>query len=552
MFKKQYISKEESNLNTNKFTSFSKFCFKSLNILFYLLFSWLFFNLLFINRSFMQYNIFKQITAAVLLLTAMIIGYILIKFIFDHLKAFKKFFKNYSFVIIGFSLFVLFAAQLIYIRYISTPIGWDCGHIIAIATSDDMNAVAGASNYFSNYYNNLFLLFGMRLLNKIFTFLQISDMWFGLSVLNVIVVDVAILFTVLASKKLFSLKTTYLTLLLSVLLTGFLPYLIVPYSDTLPMPIIAVAFYLYLSICSSKKILTKIILSSLCGILIAVGYLLKPTTIIIMIAVVLVHSIFYLHSPKLLLRSGIMVLVGLITFSCVNVGFNTFIKNQKYLEINESIKVPMTHFFMMGLSTWTGDDGGIRYGAWYGNDVGLTLGQPNTQAMKEANIKKIKERLKEYGAIGTLKQWNNKLCWVTSEGSFFWGYEGSFNMDGAKDSVFKELLDRKEGSLFGLYKYASQSIWIVTLLGLILPMFFRKKDWGQKNILLLRCSVIGILLFLMFFEARSRYLILYFPCFILLSSYGLRGFLEYTDHLFHKLVKKRKRQQKPGAGACAQ
>ncbi len=51
---------------------------------------------------------------------------------------------------------------------------------------------------------------------------------------------------------------------------------------------------------------------------------------------------------------------------------------------------------------------------------------------------------------------------------------------------------------------------------------------------LLRCSILGILFFILLFEGRSRYLILYLPCFSLLSGWALSQLSEFLQKALKK------------------
>ena len=52
---------------------------------------------------------------------------------------------------------------------------------------------------------------------------------------------------------------------------------------------------------------------------------------------------------------------------------------------------------------------------------------------------------------------------------------------------------------------------------------------------ILKLSIIGIILFIVIFEGRSRYLYNYIPIFIILGTVGIKNIIKYIDN---KLTKK--------------
>ena len=54
-----------------------------------------------------------------------------------------------------------------------------------------------------------------------------------------------------------------------------------------------------------------------------------------------------------------------------------------------------------------------------------------------------------------------------------------------------------------------------------LPLFYRKDAYGAQATACCRLAVCGILLFILLFEGRSRYLINFLPIFLVLAAYGL-------------------------------
>lgn len=499
-------------------TKFAKFCTTALSAVFSVTFGILLVSLCFFNNSGnFHYSIINQLLSATAIGGTTVLCACLIKRAIDKREQLRTGLIKYFTLIFITSIAATFCFQLWYVSELSVPIGWDVGQLYNTASAPDMNVAFG---YFSIYPNNLFLLFCYRALLKILGILGVADGWLVLSVVNTLLVDAAAILCVLSAKKLWGVRGGYISLILCLLSYGFFPWLIIPYSDTLAMPFTVLLFYLYLQLLSLKSKIARVILAAPAGVFACAGYFIKPTVIIIVIAVILIHFVFT-HSLKYLLSALAFLLVFTLTFSAVNQAFDNFIDKQEYINIYEDQATPLTHFAMMGLYKHDWGDGNIQYGAYWKEDVSYTHMHKDPDAKVEANLKMIKERLQGYGFGGYMKFLLDKARWITSEGCFHWLGEGNFaQWDQAHDGVFKDLVTQK-GKYFDVYLYFTQGMWILILLLSVLSPFLNKRSRRDRSTSLLRCTVIGILLFILMFEGRSRYFLLYLPFFLLLATEGL-------------------------------
>lgn len=505
-------------MNDHAKSGFARLCTAVLTVLFCAGFGVLLFSLCFFNNSGMfDYSTIKQ------LLSALCIGGTGVIFCFAARRAMRNhsglraFLKKHFGKLLILTLSGTFCFQMWYVNALSVPIGWDVGQIYNTAMAPDMNAEFG---YFSIYPNNLFLLFCFRALFKLLRMVGIADGWLVLSILNTLFVDTAALLCVLCAKQLWGLRGGYIALAVCIASFGVFPWLIVPYSDTLAMPFTILLFYLYLQLCRAKSTPARVALAALAGIAACVGYFIKPTVIIIAIAAVLIHFIFT-HTLRALCASLALLLIFSACFVGGNHAFNHFVKEQQYIRIYENQATPMTHFIMMGLSKYDWGDGNIQYGAYRGEDVSYTHANKDPDKKVEANLKMIRARLQDYGFGGYMRFLLDKARWVTAEGCFHWLGEGNFaQWEQAPDSIFKQLVTQ-DGKYFDLYLYYTQGLWILILLAAVLSPLINTATRRNRASALLRCTLIGILLFILIFEGRSRYLLLYLPCFLLLATEGV-------------------------------
>lgn len=512
--------------------TFSKFVLTAFGVFFLLWFLWLFISLLFFNNSTFLYSFWKQAASATALAAVMCLGYQGIRWMHRAKPGVSKIMGNKFLLVLSVGMVLTFVCQMIYVGLATTSIGWDVGTLIRNAKAPGMGTTI---DYFQRYPNNLFLLLFYRFFVLVFHFFNLPGVWAGLNVINVLAVDVAILLTVLIARRLFGVKCAYIAWFFCTVTIAFFPYIIVPYSDTMGMPFAISILYAYLRICDTENRKTRISFSILMGFCTCVGILIKPTLVIPMIAIVIIHTLFHLKNKKRLLKSAAYFALTAVTLIASNACYQGFSK--EHFPRDYSLETPLTHFAMMGLQEAKLPNGTSMYGAYHAPDVRATFSRTTQEAKVDYNLKIIKQRLQKMGVAGYLEFLNNKARWITSEGNFFWGGEGGFaNFEYMTNCFIKELINPgsnqlgfymgndgkvQPGRYFHVYFYFSQAVWILLMLCIALPLFLRRKGFNNIGVTILRCSIFGLMLFLLFFEGRSRYLINQLPYFILLASYGL-------------------------------
>lgn len=515
--------------NAPPLSLFQKRCLSMFSVVFFAVFTWLFISLCFFNNSTYEFDTGKQMLSFGLIATLSFVAF----YILRKIRAVQNTIAGHFTAVLVSSMVVLLILQIILIMCISVPIGWDCGVIVDAAFSQDMSSY---SEYFSIYPNNIFLLFFFRIVGKILYTLPIDNPWLVLSLLNALAVNAAILFSVLSMKKIFGNKSAAITLFFAILLLGFSPWLIVPYSDTFSMPFVVLSFFLYLQLNGQNSVVKKIILGACIGLSACIGYLIKPSALIPLIAIILLHLLCTNFSKKGFLKNSSFIPAALAAFFLLNSGFGLFVSHQTSIPINPDKATPMSHFFMMGLKEVESPPH-ILYGTWNEEDVALTCSFSTKEKKIAANKQVIQDRLQEYGLAGYLNHLNNKARWITSEGSFYWGIEGNFALfDKMRSPTIKEMIDPK-GKYFDIYNYTAQGIWIFVMLLLVIPVALRKKEVYHKELTMMRCTLFGILCFILLFEGRSRYMINHLPFFVMLASYG---FQSITDQIQRHFAKGRK------------
>lgn len=435
----------------------------------------------------------------------------------------------YSLIIVTFVL--LFAAQYVISKNIYFLTGWDVGVLRDNAwriINEGIDSID--KTYFGSYPNNLFLLF---LYEKIFRgskLLSINpDM--ALIVLNLVLVNVSVLLSVLVLYKLTkSKKITVLITAIGAVLVVLSPWITIPYSDTLTMffPIAVVASSLFIK---NKYLSTFLIFFF--GI---VGYFIKPTVIIVLIAFLILKGITLMKSlvkkekKHLNIKSGIlMIMAVLLAASGGWVVKNTIVPDTSAV-LDENRKITMTHFIMMGLNDQTD-------GVYYFDDVKYSMSLPNVEERQKVNLEVAKQRIKAFGPVGLLKHLAKKDLINYNDGTFFWGGEGGFfDTIIETDSDFANNLRSyfyTHGSHYETFAAVQQTLWLLVLTMCLACVLGVKKSGFTENLIAL--SILGLSIFLLIFECRSRYLFLYMPLFLVLAGIGMRRFVDFVSSVGNRV-----------------
>lgn len=498
------------------------------NYIFILFFSIIFINCIFFNKkSVIDFNMKAVLIISILFFIVCLVMYLCISKNKDKISAFIQN-KKLRLIIIIAALLVL-TIQIIIARCFYYPVGWDVEILResakALACNEEVNYL-----YFQQFPNNVFLLWVFKYIYYISSIFPKLDYEFALVIFNIIIMDLGVLMTILISKKIYGLKLSILTGMLCTILVIFSPWMNVVYSDTIGLFFPVLILYLYLKINDCAKFKNKIILSILIGGSSVIAFQVKPTNIIVLIAIFI--SIFFYkmnNKEEVFKYIGIIVCI-MLSFVIGKYIYNNSIGNidvcgQK-LDDNYSVVVPSTHFLMMGMQEqYNEDNQAYTYGSWCQSDYFYTFSFFGKQEKIQAHISEIKNRLSNLGIKGYMKFLYNKANWILHDGTFYYGGEGGFVYEQPSASnKFAEKIQEyyvPTNSGYVNIAYIYEGIWVVILLLIILS--FRNKQNQREEIFILKLTITGIIIFLLLFEARSRYLINHLPIFILLSVYGFQG-----------------------------
>jgi len=442
-----------------------------------------------------------------------------------------------------FGLCLLFIVQVLFASQFYAQAGNDPEFITEVA--QEFYAPKLDIPYFSKYPNNLLLLFFEHAVYKLSVFGGVATrFYFILVTTNIVAIDTALYLMYVITKKIWTNRIASYTLLLGIMIFAFTPWMSVVYSDILSLPISLLIFYIYLQLKEQRECKGQVLFSFCFGMMLYIGFLIKPQTIFIAIATTLVELFLcqykrLLRSAKPLLTVGLVsvsVLVGMVT---IRVPFDYLVERQQLIVYDASLNFPLTHWMMMGLKP--GEHWGNKvYGSWNRADFELTSRIEGKEAKIQKHMEVISDRLQSFGFFGYVQYLFEKAIWIFSDGTFYWANDGIWNPVTSKKGM-KQVVQNfiyPSGRYHEHYVYVLQTAWFIVLSALAMVLFGVKK-YASKQFFIVTCTIMGTILFTLFFEGRSRYLMSNLGFFIIAGGLGLDLTIERLQILLHKGVKKK-------------
>ena len=296
-------------------------------------------------------------------------------------------------------------------------------------------------------------------------------------------------------------------------------WVVVPYTDALGVIFPVLIFRIY-QVISEENRPVRFAGWGAIVVLSYYGFKLKPMILVAAIAIViseLLNLVMEFDKSKAKKRLMDVVSVALIFIVIFAISSSLFTKAfaRTGIVVDDSKNLGAMHMVMMGLNYG-------RDGSYLWNDVKMSKSIADPDERKAAQIQVIKERMDSYGFAGFMWHLARKAMVDFNDGSFAWGAEGDF---------YNVVLEEKNGKMCprlrdffydtgSNYKYLltiEQILWLGTLVLMSLCAFIKKSKLNTALI----TSAIGMFLFVLIFEARARYLIVFIPVFIIIAISGL-------------------------------
>ena len=457
-------------------------------------------------------NIIKTILFAVIII-AILFG--INKLILNRISDKKK----KIITVVGLVIFL--CLEIVSYIYFKVEYNWDFKWLMESAMEKAKTGNIEAIYYFKKFPNNLGALFIVTTAMKL-----ANNQAIGAYVVNILFIFLSAVFTVLTARKIGGEKMGVNAI---ILLIGFMPiYLNTPivYTDSLSIAFPVATLYFWILAKeqrdkSKKKYYTYL---SIMTILAVIAYVIKANAAIVCVAI-LIESIFNikkLWKPIVTMLVTSIILIKVINlYNCVFV-LRDFSKNE--------FEFPLTHWVMLGLNKPESEGGtSIGYGAYSQDDADYTAIQPTYQDKVNANKIVIKQRLKDFGVKGYIEFLFKKFKYVWNDGSYYVLNTIGWDTINQSSMPYRLVLGDLSSKFVRPYMtYFNDAIFILNWFLIIKKII--KKDMDEET-RVIGTSIVGSAMFLLIWEARSRYIYLLIPLFAILSAMELTSLTDNTKKL---------------------
>jgi len=314
------------------------------------------------------------------------------------------------------------------------------------------------------------------------------------------------------------------TQLVVLALAGTSPWVSVPYTDFYAMPFVVGGVALACAGWRRQRWVPRMVWGSLAVGAISVAYVIKTTPAVLVVAVVMVALVRladYWTAKRA--RAVLGFAVGAtVLFALVSAALTAGAASVAGIDrarIDPDATPPLVWWFANGMNEQVSATGQVQYGTYTREMVDAIEGRTRDE-MSAYGRTYIQDRWDERGVAGTLAFYADKAVWNWGDGMFWaWGEgpdsrPGTMVPQGAVSAAVNEL-NGFHGRWYGLRSDVAQGLWLAVLLvaggGLLVARV-------RRDTLVLALSVLGITVFTLAFQGRSRYLFAFVPLVVALAA----------------------------------
>lgn len=427
------------------------------------------------------------------------------------------------------------------------------------------------NGYYSRYANNLFLTYIFLNVYKIGEVIGIQNGYFLLLFIQSIMFSVGGFLIYKIADMYF--KERYkiysiCTWIIYMLIVGLSPHIVLTYSDGIGMFLSLILTYIIFKLEKEKdkdinkdknkinddkekdKLLqkgsiSKIILILLFTNLSILGYYIKPQIIIISIAYVIIKILHISYLTYMIIKNKnedrengrrvrkerikkeiiyyIILSILIIITGCIIYTYIRKANNSMGINVDKEKRFNITHYAMLG---WNTESKGV----FTVKDENFSGKYEKLKDREKANIEELKRRITEMGLGGVINQIARKILTNYNDGTFsgvatFVYIRKEYNIEGINKELSKFLKNiyYENGEYNMIYTQIMQCLWI----GILIFNMFSYNDGKSTKISIVILGIIGLFIFEILFEARSRYIFMYVPLYIFLGVIGLKNVLRF-------------------------
>lgn len=479
---------------------------KLLNI-FYILFISIFIFVVW-TAIFNSVNLFYRMNSIINIILSLIF------FIFLYLTygILKKLSKDKLKRIITMSFGVLIILQIIFLFFFLVNPGWDFGIVIRNAKQLALYGEKLPVYFYNSYPNNIPITLVLSYIFKsVALFTKNNNILMEVGyIINLLLINLAVYILYKLVKETISEVMAALTIIFCIFVTPLYTYSQIIYTDTFSMifPIgMFYYFYKYLNSDDEKRSVYLVLVSVFGGI----GTIIKANVIITFLAIIIFQFISSSKTSKI--KVFTLLLIPFLIITTIN---RVIVSRNIPIPYNEA-GLPATHWIMMGLK---GNGGYNEEDVTFTKSIKVSDGK---EAAEKANLKEIKNRLKNYGLKGYCKFLIDKISFTWGDGSYY--APAILSEEPISHNKLQEYVigNKNKGFI-----YFSQVSHIVILVSILISGIFALK---KREVLInsVHICILGLVLFLILWETRSRYLICMLPEMIYSAIYGMENLFKIID-----------------------
>ena len=362
--------------------------------------------------------------------------------------------------------------------------------------------------YFGMFHNNWGGLLLLRLVFGLAKLLGISNFYLVASIFNSALSLSTMYLTGSVCQKLIGVRGRVMAYFLFTISLPF--YFIAPafYTDALTMVFPILILRLYLAAREQKNTAKRLLAFALMGIAAGVGYGIKATVIIMLIAVVIDAVLFWdfkKYAPLIPISVIAVLLCSLAVQGAI----------YRHLDRSEAerFEIPILHWVMMGTA---------GNGFYNGDEYEFTKSFADPAERETAVKERLQERLKSYGVRDYAGLFTVKLDIDFGDGTY--GLSDCLGGKLKKSNALHEFL-LNNGAHRDAYKHICTGVLVALYVLLIASCVLDVIRTGPTlKMLAPRLALFGLLLFLLFWEARWQYFSNYVPVIMVSAVIGLDQF----------------------------
>lgn len=363
--------------------------------------------------------------------------------------------------------------------------------------------------YFSRFSNQWGFLLMLTGVFKLLALFGLQDCLFALVFLQALLYVAAMKTLLSLARRLSGARgEIMLTAMLALCLPLYLAAAVL-YTDTFSMAFVIFTLYFAFKTRDAQTAKGQLLCALCCGLSAFIGGQIKMTVAIALIAAIIWWALT-LRPVRTALCAGICALMMIAGGACVERAMLSFVLDPAMVAQHNT---PTLHWIMMSIPTGDNPYGGAT------GDYGITWGMQEEGTAREEVMDSIYTRIKD--RIYTLRYPNRLLQAALRKNSATMG-DGTYGMtemldDGpVRENIVSQFV-LSDRPYYGLYSTVCVGISIAHLL---LALAGCVKDIKKRDVKLsmLHIAMFGIMLFLMIWEARGRYVFGFMPVLYLLSS----------------------------------